>query len=170
MASLSDFSARDIKGVPTPLARYAGSVVLVVNTASKCGFTPQLEGLQALQESYGDQGFTVLGFPCNQFANQEPGTADEIAGFCSDRYSVTFPMFDKVEVNGADTHPLYAWLKEAAPGILGSGMIKWNFTKFLLDRSGQPVVRYAPTMDPKNIGVTIERLLKSADASPPGLR
>ena len=160
MPVLSDFSARDIKGVATPLSRFAGSVVLVVNTASKCGFTPQLEGLQTLQDQYAARGFTVLGFPCNQFANQEPGTADEIAAFCTERYSVRFPVFDKVYVNGAGTHPLFAWLKEAAPGILGTGAIKWNFTKFLIDRAGQPVVRYAPTMDPKNIGVTIERLLK----------
>lgn len=161
MPSLSDFSARDIRGVMTPLSRYAPSVVLVVNTASNCRFTPQLQGLQALYESYSAVGFAVLGFPCNQFADQDPGTPEEIAQFCSDHYAVTFPMFDKIEVNGNGAHPLFRWLRDAAPGALSSDAIKWNFTKFLLDHTGTPVVRYAPTMEPNNIAVTIERLLRS---------
>lgn len=159
MATLSDFTAVNIIGTPIPLSHYAGQVVLVVNTASKCGFTPQYEGLQKLYADYGDAGFVVLGFPCNQFRHQEPGSSAEIETFCKTEYQVTFPIFQKIDVNGPQTHPLYAWLKDAAPGILGSNMVKWNFTKFLIDRVGKPVVRYAPTMAPANIAPTIERLL-----------
>lgn len=160
MSSLCDYSATDIKGQIIPLSRFADKVVLIVNTASKCGFTPQYKGLQELHATYGSQGFTVLGFPCNQFLGQEPGSAEDIAAFCSNNYCVSFPMFRKIDVNGEEAHPLYAWLKTQAPGVLGSSAIKWNFTKFLLDRTGTPVVRYAPTMEPKNIATTIERLLR----------
>lgn len=159
MPKLSDFVASDIQGAKVPLSRYDGQVLLIVNTASKCGFTPQLEGLQQLHMTYADRGFAVLGFPCNQFMNQEPGSSAEISRFCADRYAVTFPMFEKIDVNGPTAHPLYQWLKTEAPGVLGSGAVKWNFTKFLVDRAGAPVVRFAPTMTPSAIGASIERLL-----------
>ena len=158
--TLADFSATDISGIRTSLKHYAGKVALIVNTASKCGFVPQLRGLQQLYERYAPQGFAVLAFPCNQFLNQEPRSPAEIAEFCSSSYRISFPLFHPVQVNGPHTHPLYAWLKEQAPGVLGTQAIKWNFTKFLLDRSGRPVVRYAPTMAPEHIAATIERLLR----------
>lgn len=160
MTTLSDFWAVDINEAPTPLSRFAGQVVLVVNTASKCIFTSQYDGLQQLYADYGNAGFVVLGFPCNQFFKQEPGAAADIQAMCTNEYRVSFPMFQKIDVNGPQAHPLYMWLKEAAPGIMGSNAVKWNFTKFLIDRSGKPVVRYAPTMAPANIAPTIERLLK----------
>lgn len=160
MNRLADFSAVGLDGKAVHLSQFAGQVALVVNTASKCGFTSQFAGLQRLYSEYRDAGFTVLGFPCNQFLNQEPGSAAAIEAFCKSEYQVDFPMFEKVHVNGERTHPLYAWMKKAAPGIMGSTAIKWNFTKFLIDRSGNPVVRYAPTMEPQNIAPTIERLLR----------
>ncbi len=141
------------------LAEYAGQVLLIVNTASKCGFTPQYQGLEALYRAYKDRGFSVLAFPCNQFGAQEPGDAAEIASFCSLTYDVTFPIFPKVEVNGPGAAPLFEHLKAAAPGLLGSQAIKWNFTKFLVDRSGAVVKRFAPTTTPETISPEIERLL-----------
>lgn len=141
------------------LARYAGEVLLIVNTASKCGFTPQYAGLEALYRRYAGRGFTVLGFPCNQFGAQEPGDAAEIASFCSLTYDVTFPVFAKVDVNGAHTDPLFAALKQQAPGLLGLEGIKWNFTKFLVGRDGQVVERYAPTTKPEALAADIEKLL-----------
>ena len=158
MTTLHDFHATTLTGEDRDLADYAGKAVLVVNTASKCGLTPQYEGLQKLYDTYADQGLEILGFPCDQFAHQEPGGADEIGEFCTRNYGVTFPMFEKVDVNGADTHPLWAWLKKEQGGMLG-GAIKWNFTKFLLDPSGAVVKRYAPTVDPAKIGDDIERVL-----------
>jgi glutathione peroxidase len=136
-------------------------VLLIVNTASKCGFTPQYDGLEKVYEKYRDQGFEVLGFPCNQFGAQEPGESDDIAQFCSKNYGVTFPMFEKVEVNGDGAHPLFKWLKTGAPGLLGTKDIKWNFTKFLVDRNGKVVDRYAPTTRPDAIAKDIEKLLKA---------
>ena len=159
MSSLYDFAAQDIEGNDVPLDRYRGKVLLIVNTASKCGFTPQYDGLEALHERLSDRGLVVLGFPCNQFRAQEPGDAAEIASFCRLSYGVKFPMFAKVDVNGPDTHPLYAWLKHEAKGLFGSESIKWNFTKFLVDRSGNVVARYAPTTKPEAIKGDIERLL-----------
>jgi glutathione peroxidase len=156
--SLGDFTATTIDGKEQDLATYLGNVVLVVNTASQCGFTPQYAGLQRLQETYADRGFTVLGFPCDQFGHQEPGSEEEIAAFCETSYGVTFPMFGKVDVNGPDAHPLFRWLKDERRGLLG-GAIKWNFTKFLLDRSGRVVERYAPQKDPAELTDDIERLL-----------
>jgi len=158
MTSLHDFKATAIDGSEIDLSSYDGSVVLVVNTASKCGFTPQYQGLQELYETYGERGFTVLGFPCDQFAHQEPGTEDEIAAFCERNYGVSFPMFAKVDVNGKDAHPLYQWLKREQGGLIG-GAIKWNFTKFLLGRDGQVLDRYAPTTEPAKIAGDIEQAL-----------
>ena len=163
MTTLHDFHATTLTGEDQDLAEYAGKAVLVVNTASKCGLTPQYEGLQKLYDEYGDRGLVVHGFPCDQFAHQEPGGADEIGEFCTRNYGVTFPMFEKVDVNGADTHPLWAWLKKEQGGLLG-GAIKWNFTKFLLDPSGAVVGRYAPTVAPAKIAADIERVLPQ-DAS-----
>ncbi|KQN37650.1 glutathione peroxidase [Sphingomonas sp. Leaf407] len=145
-------------GTTTTLEACRGQVLLVVNVASKCGFTPQYAGLEALHRRYGPQGFAVLGFPCNQFGGQEPGDAAEIANFCSLTYDVSFPLFAKVDVNGADAAPLFRHLKAAAPGVLGSEGIKWNFTKFLIDRTGQVVKRYAPTTKPEELTADIERL------------
>jgi len=159
MASVHDFSARAIDGVDRSLAEYKGKVLLVVNVASKCGFTPQYSGLEALQRQYADRGFAVLGFPCDQFGHQEPGNEEEIRKFCSLNYDVTFPMFAKIEVNGAGSHPLYEHLKSSAPGVLGTEGIKWNFTKFLVDREGRVVRRYAPTDKPESLAADIERLL-----------
>ena len=146
-------------GTKTDLSAHAGKILLIVNTASKCGFTPQYEGLEALHRRYTPRGFAVLGFPCNQFGAQEPGDAAEIANFCSLTYDVTFPVFAKVDVNGADAAPLFRHLKREAPGLLGSEAIKWNFTKFLVDRSGKVVGRYAPTTKPEAIAKDIEALL-----------
>jgi glutathione peroxidase len=157
--SLYDLSARDITGSERPLADYRGQVLLIVNVASRCGFTPQYEGLEALQRQYGDRGFTVLAFPCNQFGAQEPGDEAEIQAFCRTRYDVSFPLFAKIEVNGAEAHPLYRFLKAEQPGILGTEGIKWNFTKFLVDREGRVVRRFAPTDTPASLAAHIESLL-----------
>lgn len=159
MTTLYDFSARDLSGADVPLDRFGGKVALIVNTASECGFTRQYEGLERLYEDFEARGFVVLGFPCNQFGGQEPGEAEEIASFCKLNYAIRFPMFAKIEVNGADAHPLYQWLKGQAKGLLGSEAIKWNFTKFLIDREGQVVNRYAPTTEPAAIKPDIEKLL-----------
>ncbi|MFA6110808.1 MAG: glutathione peroxidase [Candidatus Latescibacterota bacterium] len=161
-----DFSARRLNGEEQCLGEYRGKVLLIVNTASKCGLTPQYEGLQQLYDQYRDRGLVVLGFPCNQFAGQEPGTEEEIAGFCQVNYGVTFPMFAKIEVNGDGAHPLYQWLKSERPGLLSSEAIKWNFTKFLVDAAGQPVKRYAPQTKPEEIKPDIEALLPAAPAKP----
>ena len=157
--SIYDFSAETLDGKPAPLADYADKVVLIVNTASKCGFTPQYAGLEALYRKYGDRGLVVLGFPCNQFGAQEPGDAAEIANFCSLTYDVDFPMMRKIDVNGPAAHPLYAYLKHAKKGLLGSEGVKWNFTKFLVDRKGEVVERYAPTATPQSLEGAIEALL-----------
>ncbi|GAA4817330.1 glutathione peroxidase [Nocardioides caeni] len=158
MTSLHDFSATSIDGQEVDLSSYDGKVVLVVNTASKCGFTPQYQGLQALQDEYGEQGLVVLGFPCDQFGHQEPGTEDEIATFCERNFGVTFPLFSKIDVNGDDAHPLYRWLKDEQGGLLG-GKIKWNFTKFLVGKDGQVLDRYAPTTKPEKLGGDIQKAL-----------
>ncbi len=160
MTTITDFSATRIDGTEQSLTDYAGQVTLVVNTASKCGFTPQFAGLEQLQQTYGSQGFTVLGFPCNQFANQDPGSNDEIGAFCQRKYDVTFPMFAKIDVNGGETHPLFAYLKKERKGALGSESIKWNFTKFLVDRQGQVVERFPPTTAPEKLVAPIEKLLR----------
>jgi len=157
--SIYDFSAQTLDGKPAPLAEWQGQVVLIVNTASKCGFTPQYTGLEALYRKYKDRGFVVLGFPCNQFGSQEPGNAEEIATFCSLTYDVDFPMMAKIDVNGPQTHPLYAYLKHAKKGLLGSKGIKWNFTKFLVDRTGEVKGRFAPTDTPESLQGAIEALL-----------
>jgi glutathione peroxidase len=157
--SIYDYSAETLSGQPAPLADYQGKVVLIVNTASKCGFTPQYEGLEALYRQYADKGLVVLGFPCNQFGAQEPGNAEEIQNFCSLTYDVTFPMFAKIDVNGPSAHPLYEYLKHEKKGILGSEGIKWNFTKFLVGRDGEVAERFAPTTKPEDISGAIEKLL-----------
>ena len=159
MPSVFDFTVHDIHGKPVKLDRYKGKVLLVVNTASKCGFTPQYKGLEALYRKWHDKGFEILGFPCNQFGAQEPGSADEIASFCEVNYGVTFPLFAKIEVNGDGAAPLYKFLKKEMPGLLGSEAIKWNFTKFLVDRGGGIVERYAPNTEPASIAADIEKLL-----------
>lgn len=159
MTAITDFHVRAADGSDVDLSTYAGQMLLIVNTASKCGFTPQYEGLEALHRRYGGRGFAVLGFPCNQFGNQEPGDAAEIASFCALTYDVTFPVFAKIEVNGDGADPLWRELKRQAPGLLGSKAIKWNFTKFLVDRSGRVVERYAPTTRPEDIAGDIEKLL-----------
>jgi glutathione peroxidase len=157
-ATLYDFEVRTIDGSDQSLDAYRGKVVLVVNVASQCGFTPQYKGLQRLYETYADRGFVVLGFPSNQFGGQEPGTEAQIQEFCSLTYHVTFPMFAKVDVNGADAHPLFGWLREQRSGLFG-GRIKWNFTKFLVDREGRAVERYGSTTEPAALTDDIERLL-----------
>ena len=159
MSSVHDYSARRIDGGEQRLSDYAGQVLLIVNVASQCGFTPQYAGLEALWRKYRDRGFAVLGFPCNQFGAQEPGSEAEIADFCSTRYDVTFPLFAKIEVNGDKAHPLYQHLKAAVPGVLGTEAIKWNFTKFLVDRQGRVVARHAPTTAPADLEREIEALL-----------
>jgi glutathione peroxidase len=159
MSELYDFSASTLGGATKSLDAYRGKVVLVVNTASECGFTPQYEGLEALSRKYRDRGLEVLGFPCNQFGGQEPGDAPQIGAFCEKNYGVSFQMFDKVEVNGAGAHPLYRWLTHSAPGILGTEAIKWNFTKFLLGRDGRVFKRYATATKPEALAGDIERLL-----------
>ena len=161
MTSLRDFSATGIDGQEVDLATYDGDVVLVVNTASQCGFTSQYQGLQKLQDTYADRGFTVLGFPCDQFRNQEPGSDAEIAGFCERTFGVTFPMFSKIDVNGETTHPLYAWLKAQKGGLLGRD-IRWNFTKYLLDAQGRVVKRYAPATEPAKLTGDIEKALSTS--------
>ncbi|MGU3316701.1 glutathione peroxidase [Sphingomonas sp. M6A6_1c] len=159
MTAITDFTVTGADGAAASLNRWAGQVLLIVNTASKCGFTPQYEGLEALHRRFADRGFEVLGFPCNQFGAQEPGDAAEIASFCSLSYDVTFPVFAKVDVNGAGADPLFVRLKAEAPGLLGSKAIKWNFTKFLVNREGKLVRRYAPTTKPEEIAGDIEALL-----------
>ena len=159
MTSVYDFEARRIDGRPAPLSEYRGRVLLIVNTASQCGFTPQFEGLEALYRKYAAQGLAVLGFPSNQFMHQDPGTNAEIGAFCTEKYGVSFPMMEKIDVNGAAAAPLYKWLVKEAPGLLGSTAIKWNFTKFLVGRDGQVVKRYAPVDKPESIAGDIESAL-----------
>ena len=159
MSSVYDFTATGIDGAEVPLEGFRGQALLIVNTASKCGFTGQYEGLQGLHRRYAEHPFEVLGFPCNQFGNQEPGKAAEIAAFCATSFDVSFPLFDKVEVNGPNRHPLYAWLTKQKRGFLGSKAIKWNCTKFLTDREGRVVARYAPQTEPEAIKADIEKLI-----------
>lgn len=159
MTTAFDFSATAIDGGPMPLSQYAGKVLLLVNVASKCGFTPQYEGLEKLWRDYGDRGLVVIGFPCDQFGHQEPGNEAEIRNFCSLTYDVTFPMTAKVEVNGDGADPLWKWLKDEKGGLLGFDGIKWNFTKFLVGRDGRPVKRYAPTDKPESLAKDIEAQL-----------
>ncbi len=158
-AAIHEFSTRTLDGKPLNLADYAGKVLLIVNTASNCGFTPQYAGLEALQRQYGARGLVVLGFPCNQFGAQEPGSEAEIGAFCEKNYGVTFPLSEKVEVNGDGAHPLFKYLTKEAPGLLGTTAIKWNFTKFLVDRDGNVVERFAPTTKPEELAAQIETLL-----------
>ena len=158
MPGLYDFSAKSLDGREVPLRRFEGKVLLIVNTASQCGFTPQYRALEALQREFSSRGFTVLGFPCNQFGGQEPGDAGKIFLFCKSEYDVTFPMFEKIEVNGKNAHPLYNYLKGEKSGLLGAS-IKWNFTKFLVDRAGYVVARHAPTTKPESLKREIEALL-----------
>jgi len=157
--SIYDFTVNDISGKEVGMENYRGKVLLIVNTASKCGFTPQFEGLQTLHAELGNKGLAVLGFPCNQFMNQDPGTDDAISQFCSLNYGVDFPMFSKLEVNGSGAHPLYQFLKKEAKGLMGSEKVKWNFTKFLVNRDGQVIRRYPPTTKPQDIRADIEKLL-----------
>nr|WP_314075969.1 glutathione peroxidase [uncultured Roseococcus sp.] len=159
MTTAYDFAARDIAGRDVPLAEYRGQVLLIVNTASKCGFTPQYEGLEKLHQEFSGRGFAVLGFPCNQFGAQEPGSEAEIGEFCRLTYGVGFPMFAKVEVNGPGAHPLYQWLRSQAKGFFGTSSIKWNFTKFLVDGQGKVVRRYGSTTKPEAIKGAIQGLL-----------
>lgn len=159
MTTIADFTVETGDGQPLDLAGLQGKVLLVVNTASQCGFTPQYEGLEALQRKYAERGFEVLGFPCNQFGAQEPGNAEEIASFCKLNYDVSFPLMNKVEVNGPNASSLYDWMKGEAPGVMGTRSIKWNFTKFLIDRQGKVVRRYAPTDKPESIEKDIAKLL-----------
>ncbi|MGB9991453.1 glutathione peroxidase [Pseudoduganella rhizocola] len=159
MDTVFDFTANSLSGHPLPLAQYQGKVLLIVNTASACGFTPQYEGLEKLQQRYHAQGFEVLGFPCNQFGAQEPGDAAQIASFCESKFGVSFPMFAKIDVNGEHAHPLYQHLKKTAPGLLGTEGIKWNFTKFLIRKDGTVYGRYAPTTKPEDIAKDIDKLL-----------
>ncbi|QDQ27631.1 glutathione peroxidase [Chitinimonas arctica] len=158
-APIYDFSAKRLDGSPESLEAYRGKVLLIVNTASECGFTPQFAGLEKLYQDYADKGFAVLGFPCNQFGGQEPGDGEQIGAFCQKNYGVDFPMFDKIEVNGDGTHPLYQYLKSSAKGLLGTEAIKWNFTKFLVDREGCVVDRFAPTTKPEELAGKISALL-----------
>ncbi len=158
MSAIYDFSAERLEGGEQHFADYKGKVLLIVNTASKCGFTPQFEGLEALYQQYKDQGLVVIGFPCNQFGAQEPGTHDEIGAFCQKNYGVGFPMMAKVDVNGRNAHPIFAWLKDQKGGLLTDG-IKWNFTKFLIGTDGQVIERYAPTTKPEALTADIERAL-----------
>ena len=158
MSSIYDFTAISLGGEDVSLKQFAGQVLLIVNTASACGFTPQYKGLEKLQQAYGPRGFSILGFPCNQFGRQEPGNAAQIQQFCASNYAVSFPMFDKIDVNGDHAHPLYQYLKSEKSGLLGPS-IKWNFTKFLVDRSGKVVARHAPTTTPEALTKEIEALL-----------
>ena len=159
MNTIDDFQAQQIDGTPIALSAFAGKVMLVVNTASQCGFTPQFAGLEVLHQSYASKGLVVLGFPCNQFGGQDPGSDSEIASFCQVNYGVSFLMMSRVDVNGANAHPLYKWLTAEAPGILGSKAIKWNFTKFLIGKDGQVLRRYAPTDKPASLVKDIEAAL-----------
>lgn len=158
-SSVYDFSATSIEGQPVEMSSFKDKVLLIVNTASQCGFTSQYQGLQALYDKYASRGVAVLGFPCNQFGAQEPGSATDIQSFCEKRFGVTFPLFEKIDVNGANAHPIYQFLTKSAPGILGTEGIKWNFTKFLVDGNGNVVKRYASATDPKDIERDIEALL-----------
>ncbi|PSO21741.1 glutathione peroxidase [Bradyrhizobium sp. MOS003] len=158
MSAIYDFKANSLAGEEVALKRFEGQVLLIVNTASKCGFTPQYRGLEDLHRDLSPRGLSVLGFPCNQFGAQEPGPADEIQAFCSTHYDVTFPLFEKIDVNGANAHPLYEYLKRQQSGLLGAS-IKWNFTKFLVDRAGKVIARYAPTARPEGLRNQIEALL-----------
>ncbi len=160
MASIYDISVKTMKGQDETLAKYRGKVMLIVNTASKCGLTPQFKGLEALYQQYKDTGFVVLGFPCNQFMSQDPGTNAEISEFCSLNYGVTFPMYAKIEVNGDGAHPLFKFLKQEAGGFMGIDMIKWNFTKFLVDQDGRVVKRFAPTDEPEKLDADIAKLVR----------
>jgi len=157
--TIYDFTAKSLAGDNIDLSQYKGDVVLIVNTASQCGFTNQYQGLEALSEKFKTRGLQVLGFPCNQFGNQEPGDSSEIASFCQKNYGVNFQMFEKVDVNGDDAHPLYKYLSEAAPGALGTKSIKWNFTKFLVDRQGNVLKRFAPNVKPEELEPEVEKLL-----------
>ena len=159
MSSIHDFSAKDIDGNDVSLSAYKGKAMLLVNVASKCGFTPQYTGLEAMYRKHRQQGLVVLGFPCDQFGHQEPGDAEEIKNFCSLTYDVSFPMFAKIDVNGAHAHPLWTWLKDEKGGLLGFGGIKWNFTKFLVGRDGKVIKRYAPTDKPESLARDIEKAL-----------
>ena len=159
MSSIYDFTATPVSGKPVPLKKFRNKVLLIVNTASACGFTPQFGGLEELHKTWGPKGLVVLGFPCNQFGNQDPGSNEEIASFCQLNYGVSFPMMAKVDVNGVDADPLFQWLCAEAPGLLGSKAIKWNFTKFLVGRDGQVIRRYAPTDTPKALAGDIEKAL-----------
>lgn len=161
MSDIYSIPVKTIKGETTTLDQYKGKAMLIVNTASKCGFTPQFEGLEALYETYKDKDFVVLGFPCNQFLKQDPGSDEEIKQFCSLNYSVTFPMFSRIDVNGENTHPLFTILKKSSKGLLGSEAVKWNFTKFLVDQNGKVIKRFAPTFEPDKIQPEIEKLLNS---------
>jgi glutathione peroxidase len=164
MQTALDFQVRDIRGKAVDLKQYLGKVVLMVNTASHCGFTPQYQGLETLYQQFQSSGVVVLGFPCNQFGKQEPGEADDIRHFCEQHFQITFPLFSKIEVNGENAHPLFRYLKAAAPGILGSQSIKWNFTKFLIDDRGQVIRRYAPQTSPEHIAKDIQALLPVSTA------
>ena len=159
MSGVHEFSAVTIQGKETPLSEFKGKVLLVVNTASKCGFTPQFKGLEKMYEKYKDSGLEILGFPCNQFGKQDPGSNEEISEFCELNYGVSFPMFQKVDVNGDAAHPLFKHLKEQAPGLLGTQAIKWNFTKFLIDQNGKVVQRFAPKDTPEKIESEVRKLL-----------
>ena len=160
MTTAYDFQATGIDGKTVPLKQFEGKPMLIVNTASACGFTPQFAGLQELHRQYGPRGLVVLGFPCNQFGSQDPGSNEEIAGFCQVNYGVTFPMMAKIDVNGAQAHPLYRWLTAEAPGLLGSKAIKWNFTKFLVGKDGRVIKRYAPQDKPEDLAKDIEAALQ----------
>jgi glutathione peroxidase len=159
MTTIYDFEAKGLNGEPIDLKQFRGKVLLIVNTASNCGFTPQYKGLEEVYQQFKDKGVDVLGFPCNQFGKQEPGSADEIGAFCERNYGVTFPLFDKIDVNGDDAHPLFKHLKSEAPGLMGTQAIKWNFTKFLVKKDGTVYKRYAPTTAPKELLSDIEKLL-----------
>jgi glutathione peroxidase len=161
MSSIYDFQASGIAGAPVSLADYRGQVILIVNTASACGFTPQFAGLEELHQTYGERGLAVLGFPCNQFGAQDPGSNAEIGTFCQKNFGVTFAMMEKIDVNGKDAHPLFQWLKQQAPGLLGSEGVKWNFTKFLIGRDGQVIKRYASLDKPAALAADIEKALHS---------
>jgi glutathione peroxidase len=159
MSNIYDYSVNSLNGAPVDLGSYRGKVLLIINTASNCGFTPQYKGLEAVYQQFKDKGVEVLGFPCNQFGSQEPGSSDEIGAFCEKNYGVTFPLFAKIDVNGNDAHPLFKHLKQQAPGLMGTEAIKWNFTKFLVKKDGTVYKRYAPQTEPKELMQDIEKLL-----------